>query len=1338
MNRVLLIVGGLLVGLLAALFAVPSMVDWTRYRGAFEEEASRMLGREVRVGGRVDMRLLPTPYIRFEKVRIADARASVGEPFFRADDFTVWLAIGPLLGGAFEATEVELRRPVLTFVMDGEGAGNWTDLSAGRRADGRGFVPASVRLQTMRITNGTVRLFGPSGGERVRLERINGEMSAEALEGPYRVTAAFAVGEQMRELRLSTAPPAPDGSFRLKGTVRAPQSGTSVTVDGTVRDVTRRLKIDGEVTARLPLPTVPGAEPTAATAPAGRSATPESVIDLKAALKADTAGVDLGDIQLSFEQDGRPQLAAGTARVEWRERTDVRADLQSRWLDLDRIAGATAVQPPLAVLRRFALGLAEGLPSGGRTALKLDVDQATIGGDAVSRIALALERTEAGLVIRSLAASLPGGSRLRASGSMVGGGADIGFDGEVDVRGASFARFLGWSAGSAAAQGVRRDGPYAVAGQVKLDRHGIAGRRLAVQLAGSTLSGDASWTSEPVPRLALALEGTEIDVTPLLDGKPTPVAALRALVRNVEAVAAASGATASSRKAEVQLKLRVGRLVAGTVTLRDVASDVRLADGNLTMPHLRFGGGGWTLDLGGDVAGVLDAGAKGALTVLATAETVEGLAELVGLAELPVAPFSDTARTAAMLPMRMAARIGIGEKGAGSIETAVDGTLATTRVAGTLRLDGATRGWREQRIDASLALDAGDATQLVALLAARVPARNQDANAGPITSGGRIVLRMVGTAKDGLATLAALDVEGGRSEARGRLAIDETATPSFEGDLTVDASDLGRAVASLVRQRPGLAGIAVRGGVGVKVASGRVVLDAQQLRIGGADVSGKLDLDLARSPVGLAGQIETSSLALPRALALLTEGRGAPRREADGSLWPDHAFDASLLGIAEGRLSLAVGALDLARDMPLRGARLDIGAGKGGLRIELVEARGLGGRVDASFALEPSPGGVRIAGKARLAGARLEALGLERQPALARGGLALEIDLEGSALTPRGLVAALRGQGEVRVIDAELARLAPSTLRDVAQVVLTRKGELVQADVRRLIHDAASKPHAPVAIGRRTLAVDLREGAIRVAPLVREAADGRVAITVTADLDTARVDGEWRVEGKAPVLDEKPAGGRARPDLAPLVVVWAGPIGEIGALAPRIDSDAIEQELLVRKVERDVEMLERLRREDEERAREERARAAEAERARLERERAERERIERERGAAPGRQAAPGAAAPGGSTGNATPGLLSPAPPAAAAPSPQSAQPPAQRAPATGATGVEPPASGRQGSQLQPGAAPAPPGSPPSPLPAPAEAPPPMQAPAPKAAPPPPAPKFIRPFGIEDMQRSGS
>ena len=123
MNNALLYVGGLLVVILAVLFAGPYFVDWNGYRGVFEEEASKVLGRDVRVGGAVNLRLLPTPYVRFEKVRLADTSGQTGEPFIRADSFTMWLSGPPLLRGVLEANQVELNRPVLSLVLDGQGGG---------------------------------------------------------------------------------------------------------------------------------------------------------------------------------------------------------------------------------------------------------------------------------------------------------------------------------------------------------------------------------------------------------------------------------------------------------------------------------------------------------------------------------------------------------------------------------------------------------------------------------------------------------------------------------------------------------------------------------------------------------------------------------------------------------------------------------------------------------------------------------------------------------------------------------------------------------------------------------------------------------------------------------------------------------------------------------------------------------------------------------------------------------------------------------------------------------------------------------------------------------------
>ena len=77
---------------------------------------------------------------------------------------------------------------------------------------------------------------------------------------------------------------------------------------------------------------------------------------------------------------------------------------------------------------------------------------------------------------------------------------------------------------------------------------------------------------------------------------------------------------------------------------------------------------------------------------------------------------------------------------------------------------------------------------------------------------------------------------------------------------------------------------------------------------------------------------------------------------------------------------------------------------------------------------------------------------------------------------------------------------------------------------------------------------------------------------MTADLSSLSLDSEWQVEMK----DRK--AGRTWP---PVSVTYVGPLAKLGTLEARVVPDALERELSVRKMERNVDELERLRRLDE-------------------------------------------------------------------------------------------------------------------------------------------------------------
>ncbi len=444
-----------IITVVGALFTVPYFIDWNGYRGVFEEEASRLLDREVRVGGAVNLHLLPTPYFRFEKVRIADASVNLEEPFFRTDSLTVKLSVPPLLRGAVEANEIEFQRPVLRLALNDKGGWNWQTF--GQVLSNAPYLPTNVALTSLKIKDGVLAVHGINGAERARIEGLDGELSSPSLDGPYRFRGTYGPAGAEREIRLSTAKAEDDGTVRFKATLRLGDVGSVYNLDGRLLDLMGKSRMDGELTARLPVASIWAARASVAAAPRHMPRVPsprpkaqasDVAFDLKANVAADASDATLSDVALSFEQDGQPQLLSGVVKAAWRDALAVDMNLASRWLDLDRIAGTTENSSPLDSIVPLALRLRDLLPADGRSRASFTVDQANIGREAISGLRLALVRSRDKLEVEELRLGMPGGSRGELQGTMSGpAGAPV-FDGSFGVRGVSVVRFLGWARGA--------------------------------------------------------------------------------------------------------------------------------------------------------------------------------------------------------------------------------------------------------------------------------------------------------------------------------------------------------------------------------------------------------------------------------------------------------------------------------------------------------------------------------------------------------------------------------------------------------------------------------------------------------------------------------------------------------------------------------------------------------------------------------------------------------------------------------------------------------------------------------------------------------------------------
>lgn len=382
MRESLTALAGLLVLALLTALIGPGFVDWRTYRPQIEARLAAALGVETHVGGGIGVRLLPSPRLTLEDVRIGgdgEAASSVA-----VERLTVELALSALARGEFRFSDVQADGATLTAVIGEAG---------GLRLPQRGLtgLPANTALDRLSLRRAAL-LWREPGKETVTLSPVAAELSAVSLGGPWRIEGEIAGAS----LRITTGAIEPDGRVRAKA---------SLTGEAT------QLSFDGAFV-------LPAAEDGVALALDGAFAmTPGGAVTLSGRVVGGARRLDLTGLSLD--------IAGGAAKLEGEGRYLPTGgigslSLRARRLDLDALALALAERPG------FERTLS-ALP--GPVDVSLDLDQVIWRGEDFSAFALRGRLDEGGL--SGAAAS------LRFAGALFGmtGAADpTGVAGRLDVK----------------------------------------------------------------------------------------------------------------------------------------------------------------------------------------------------------------------------------------------------------------------------------------------------------------------------------------------------------------------------------------------------------------------------------------------------------------------------------------------------------------------------------------------------------------------------------------------------------------------------------------------------------------------------------------------------------------------------------------------------------------------------------------------------------------------------------------------------------------------------------------------------------------------------------------
>eukprot|EP01037_Dinobryon_pediforme_P010907 gene10907-10989_t len=351
----------------AAVWLVPPMLDWNRYRADIAALVSGNLGRAVDIQGPISLSLLPEPVLTAGKVTVAEDHDGVT---MAVSEMRVRLALMPLLGGRVDAQELVLRGLDMRLpwplrqdrlVLQ---APTWLSSISARVENGR----LSVGSVTMTGIDATLGLLPDTGSYALA---GTAQISGLSWHLTSRLTRTGGDGAAGLDMSL-------DGQGPVQG-LGAMFSG-QIAADGSVAG-----RISGrgpDLSRLLAAPSVP--------------------------FKADgrlsiAAGLAVAD-ELTAEIAGSPARGAVALRLEPETRLDV--SITASRLDLD------AWLP--ALLRSAGKQIVASIPTG----IDLSAEAATLAGGTLRGLRGRFEVDPSLVTLDDVAAVLPGDAQISLSGQV--------------------------------------------------------------------------------------------------------------------------------------------------------------------------------------------------------------------------------------------------------------------------------------------------------------------------------------------------------------------------------------------------------------------------------------------------------------------------------------------------------------------------------------------------------------------------------------------------------------------------------------------------------------------------------------------------------------------------------------------------------------------------------------------------------------------------------------------------------------------------------------------------------------------------------------------------------
>jgi large subunit ribosomal protein L24 len=1114
----------IIIALLAALVG-PYFIDWNQFRPQFEAEATRILGAQVRVGGKLDARLLPAPSLQLRSVVVGGAN-DLGK--VRADKLDVEFSLGALMRAQWRATELTINGMSLDLGLDPKGRIDWP-------ASTGPFNLGSVAIDRLTLT-GRVALHDAASRGTVELNDIAFSGDVRSLAGAIRGDGNFMLSSVRYPFRISSGQ-GPDGNgTRVHLNIDPGQRALAADLDGVLTFEARAPRFEGAVTLAVP---------------AGQRGTADDVPPppwrIAAKVKADTSAARLDAIEVSYGVEERALKLSGSGDIRFGASPLLHAALSARQLDADRFVAKDSVKDtikdskgnaaePVRVLPALRT-LLSGIPQTPiPTQIEFASEQIMLGGRPLQDIAADLAGDGKSWAIHRLEFRAPGTTRVSLNGATAQGASPDSFKAALNVESADPDTLLTWLQGRGDLAS-RSQKPLRLRGDVTVSPGGFAIDAMKAEIDGGAVDGRVAVSHRA------GNSGSKVDAA--LKAERLDLDAATAFVRSL---AGPQGEWPD----EAQLSLDVGRAIYAGQEMRPLFAKVRYSPKEIVVDRLKIGQpDNVMLDGGGNFDRVNATGK------LALDSTATSLGQLAGA----VAPFAPS----------IAARL-----------HAVGAEPGPARIKLTLDLLRSSKTTPDDRVAASATLDVdapplkghikmGASPSVAAIRSADLEAlgRNEISVGARLSSEqGRALLALLGldraiAAGDGPAQFEGTATGAWRAPLRLKAKVwgaglDADAEGSAEPwapeakasvNLRIRSADLG----PLFEFRPSdTLAKDIRVFSRVSLAGNRLTFDDLDSIIAGSRLRGRVALTMGDEK-NIEGEIGLDQLSLAPAFAVAIGAAGHDAAEPLGA------------GLTKGwRGSIAFQAL---RGLLPGGSELQPVSGmvKGdgqSLTFDALKGKIGGGEVTANVDARQSVNGIALNASVQLSSVDGAALRY-RNLAMPRGRASMQMTLASQGRSASALTGALSGSGTVTLESAVIAGLDPRAF-DVA---------IRASDAGQAKDDARLKQFVETALLAGTLSVasaqipfNIRDGRIRIGATALDANGARAIVSGGYDIPADQAD------IRATLASASAGTATSRPEIQ----LFAE--GTPDALNRTIDVTALSSWLAVRTIDRETRRLDAIER----------------------------------------------------------------------------------------------------------------------------------------------------------------